>query len=84
MTEAVVPVARKRSHRKDASVRVSPAGIRMVNGRLISLTLNDPAVIKEVHESMAELRKNPEALRAYYVKQGVITPTGRLTKRYGG
>ena len=56
----------------------------MVNGRLVSLSLHDPVVKQEVQAKMAERRKDPAALRAYYVKEGVITPTGRLTKRYGG
>ncbi|MFN7155237.1 MAG: hypothetical protein ACK4OE_16250 [Acidovorax sp.] len=58
--------------------------IRMVNGRLVSPTLNDPEVKKEVAAKMGVLRQDLDALRAYYVRQGVITKGGNLTKRYGG
>ena len=60
------------------------SSIRVVNGRLVSLTLHDPEVKREIAESMAELRRDPAKLRAYYVKQGLLTPGGKLTKRYGG
>jgi YD repeat-containing protein len=52
------------------------------NGRLVSKTLADPDVREELEAEWAERRKNPEALLQYYVKRGVLTPTGRLTKRY--
>lgn len=84
MSEVAVPVARKRSRREDGPLHASRSALRMVNGRLVSLSLHDPVVKQEVQAKMAERRKDPAALRAYYVKEGVITPTGRLTKRYGG
>ena len=58
--------------------------VRMVNGRLVSATLNDPDVKKEIATQRQALRQDVDALRAYYIKQGVITKGGNLTKRYGG
>lgn len=58
--------------------------VRLVNGRLVSPTLNDPEVKREVDAKMGALRKDLDALRAYYVQQRVITKGGNLTKRYGG
>lgn len=47
-------------------------------------TLNDPAVKKELSSFKSELRKDPQKLREWYVKHGVLTPGGKLTKTYGG
>lgn len=33
---------------------------------------------------MAEHRKTRESLLRYYMKAGVVTKGGKLTKRYGG
>lgn len=54
------------------------------NGRIVGPTLNDPEVEQSLTASKAELRKNPGKLRAQYVKSGLLTPGGKLTKRYGG
>lgn len=59
-------------------------GLRVVNGRLVGPTLNDPAVKKENSEFKSELRKDPEKLRAWYVESGLLTPAGKLSKTYGG
>jgi hypothetical protein len=59
-------------------------GLRVVHGRLVGPTLNDPAVKLEISSFKAELRKDPEKLRAWYVKNGMLTPGGKLTKTYGG
>lgn len=64
--------------------RAGRSSIRVANGRLVSLTLNDPEVKREITATMAELRRDPAKLKAYYVKQGLLTPGGKLTKRYGG
>jgi len=58
--------------------------IRVVNGRIVSLTLNDPEIKKKMAARRAKLRANPQALREEYVKAGILTPGGKLTKRYGG
>ena len=64
--------------------RVDRSAVDIVNGRLVSLTLHDPKVTKELSISQAQLRKDPVALRARYVKLGFITRTGKLTQRFGG
>ena len=33
---------------------------------------------------VSDLKKNPAKLRAVVVKAGISTPTGKLTKAYGG
>ena len=58
--------------------------LRLENGRLVGPTLNDPNVKKSLSKSKAELRKDPEKLRAQYIKSGLLTPGGKLTKTYGG
>lgn len=60
----------------------SPIGV--VNGRVISLTLNDPEIKRKMEADRAKLRANPQALREEYIKAGFLTPGGKLTKRYGG
>lgn len=58
--------------------------LRLENGRIVGPTLNDPQVKKSLSKSKAQLRKDPEKLRAQYVKSGLLTPGGKLTKTYGG
>lgn len=58
--------------------------LRVVNGRLVGPTLNDPAVKKRLGALKSESRKNPEKARDEYVKRGLITQSGKLTKAYGG
>lgn len=59
-----------------------PLGI--VNGRLVTVTLNDPSIKRKMAARRAKLRKDPKALLDEYVKAGILTPTGKLTKRYAG
>lgn len=54
------------------------------NGRLVSHTINEPSIKQIIEQRRADLRKNPEELEKHYIKMGLLTPTGRLTKRYGG
>lgn len=58
--------------------------LRVVGGRVVSTSINDPSVRKRIEEAAAERRKSPEALRAHYVKLGFLTKTGKVTKRFGG
>lgn len=60
------------------------ARVWVSNGRLVSHTIDEPAIKASILASRAELRKDPAALKAYYVKRGLLTPGGKLTKRYGG
>lgn len=70
-------------HTKMAALTAEhPIGV--VNGRVISLTLNDPQIKRKMEAARAKLRANPQALREEYIKAGVLTPGGKLTKRYGG
>ena len=73
-----------RVERPSAHALPKEQGLRMENGRLVGPTLNDPAVKKELSAFKAELRKDPEKLREWYVKNGLLTPTGKLTKAFGG
>lgn len=54
------------------------------NGRLVSHTINEPSIKQAIEKQSAELRSNLDNLRAYYIKHGVLTKSGKLTKRYGG
>lgn len=58
--------------------------LRLVNGRLVGPTLNDPAVKKRLGALKTEIRKNPEKALDEYVKRGLLTQRGKLTKAYGG
>lgn len=73
-----------RDHRPGAHAAPKDGRVRVVNGRLVGPTLNDPAVKQELSAFKAELRKDPEKLREWYVKNGMLTPGGKLTKTYGG
>lgn len=60
------------------------SAVRMVNGRLVSRSLSDPEVRVSIAQQMAELRKDPAALREWYVRRGMINSVGKLTPRFGG
>lgn len=59
-------------------------GLRVENGRIVGPTLNDPAAKKELSAFKQALRKDPEKLRQWYIDAGVLTPAGKLSKKYGG
>ena len=42
------------------------------------------AELAQTRKWCAELRKDPEKVRAFLAKGGFITKKGKLTKRYGG
>ncbi|EPD34665.1 MULTISPECIES: hypothetical protein [Delftia] len=75
MTTILTPRTAKRAPR---------GAVWMDNGRLVSHSISEPDIWREVSAQRAELRKNPEKLKAEYVKRGILTPGGKLTKRYGG
>jgi hypothetical protein len=79
-------VARTRSPsgRPKAPIGVRDSRLRLENGRIVGPTLTDPEVKRSLEASKAELRKTPDKLRARYVKSGLLTPGGKLTKTYGG
>ncbi|QTD44581.1 hypothetical protein [Ottowia testudinis] len=60
------------------------SGLWLVNGRLVSKTLSDPQVREAVNQSMTALRQDKDALRAYYVRMGILDKSGKLSKNYGG
>lgn len=72
------------SERANAHAVPKNSELRVVNGRLVGPTLNDPDVKKRLGALKSELRKNPEKARDEYVKRGLITQSGKLTKAYGG
>jgi hypothetical protein len=74
----------QRADRPGAHVAPKGQGLRMVNGRVVGPTLNDPQVKQEVSSFKQQLRKDPQKLRDWYVKNGLLTPGGKLTKTYGG
>ena len=54
------------------------------DGRLVSHTINEPEIKRAIDEQRIDLRKDPQALKDYYIKRGFLTPAGKLSKRYGG
>lgn len=80
--------AARASQRPSAHAVREPAkkavALKVVNGRLVGPSLADPLVKREADKSMAVHRKSVDTLRDYYIKAGVITKGGKLTKRYGG
>jgi hypothetical protein len=69
------------SHRK---ARASRDAVWVSNGRLVSHTINEPAIKHTIDQKVAELLGDPEKLHAFLLRGGFITPTGKLPKRYGG
>mgnify|MGYP001184991146 CR=1 FL=1 len=70
------------SHRKRIAMALDAVWVE--NGRLVSHTISEPAIKRLIEKQCAERRKDPEALKEYYVKAGMLTKSGKLTKRYGG
>lgn len=62
----------------------SATHLRLINGRLVSPSLADPEVKTQVVKKAAALRKDVVALRASYVRDGILNKDGTLSKRYGG
>jgi hypothetical protein len=78
------PTVVRASERATAHAAPKNSELHVVNGRLVGPTLNDPAVKKRLHALKSETRKNPEKARDEYIKRGLITRSGKLTKAYGG
>lgn len=72
-------------HVKPSNNTVSRARpVALINGRLVGPTLADPELQEEVKKAAAALLPNREAALKYFVKRGILTPSGKLTKRSGG
>lgn len=71
-------------HRNRKAEPTDWGGVWMSEGRLVSHIITEPGLKQKIEASRELLRQNPEALKAYYVKRGMLTPGGKLTKRYGG
>lgn len=72
-----VTAPRKKAH-------LSRDAVWLSNGRLVSRTIDEPEIKRAIDEQRADLRKDPQALKDYYIKRGFLTPAGKLSKRYGG
>jgi hypothetical protein len=40
--------------------------------------------LRAIREAGKKIRRSPQSARAYLIKHGFLTKTGRLPKRYGG
>lgn len=49
-----------------------------------SVRLSDPIARKDVVNLVDSLTRTPKQARAFLVDAGLLTPTGRLPKRFGG
>lgn len=64
--------------------RSSHMAMWLVNGRLVSRSLHDPEIKKELKVMLTEQRKDVDALKDFYIANGFLTAGGKLAKRYGG
>lgn len=58
--------------------------IKVVNGRLVGPTLADPGMEQKILAAQKRMFPTREAAIQHFSKKGVLTPTGHLTKAYGG
>ncbi|MBC7604603.1 MAG: hypothetical protein H7255_18340 [Ramlibacter sp.] len=72
------------SQRAVAHAIPKSSDLRFEGGRIVSKTLADPDVAKRVKAIKDKMRADPAKLRATYVKRGILTPGGKLSKAYGG
>lgn len=47
-------------------------------------TIADPDLVESVRAAAARLRSDKKALLDHYVRLGILTPGGNLTKKFGG
>lgn len=76
----LVGAGKPRAH---AVVKERP-GLRLVNGRIIGRTLADPDMREKVNAISKRAFPNKEAFVKEMNRRGVLTPTGKLSKKYGG
>lgn len=58
--------------------------VKVVNGRLVGPTLADPGMDQKILAAHKRMFPTREAAIKHFSKKGVLTPTGHLTKAYGG
>ena len=78
--------SRTESARPRAEERRAP-GNRSVNERIRtadSVRLSDPSAREDVANLVHNLTRTPKQARAFLIDAGLLTPTGRLPKRFGG
>ena len=50
----------------------------------VSLKISDPSARQDVKALQARITRNPKLAAAFLRDAGILTPTGKLTKRFGG
>lgn len=62
----------------------SPSGVRLVNGRIVSKTLADPDVQGRIRSVEKKMFPDQAAVRKEMYRRGVMTASGKVSKKYGG
>lgn len=70
--------------RPSAHVVPKPAALRVVNGRLVGKTLADPDVQAAVKRASKIMFPDRESFIKEMHRRGVMTATGKVSKKYGG
>ena len=60
-------------------VKAAPK-VRLVNGRIVGKSIADP----DVQDKLTTPEQTRAGLTLFYVKQGILTADGKLSKRFGG
>lgn len=60
------------------------AAARPVGGSYRLVRLSDPEMKGDLDKTVATLTRRPSAALKFLQEMGIATPSGRLTKRYGG
>lgn len=84
MTNTKAKEPTRASQRASAHATPTSADVRVEGGRLVSKTLADPDVAQRIKAIKDKMRADPVKLRAAFVKRGILTPGGKLSKAYGG
>ena len=77
-------VASGRSKLMTATPSTARVRLESVGGVYINLPFNSPEVQAEVKKLRERVTASPEAATAFLQSAGILTPTGRLSKRHGG
>ena len=67
-----------------STTRAPARRVTTVSQPVRNLSLADPEAADDLAAFRAEIYKSPETARAFLHQVGILTRTGRLSRRYGG
>jgi hypothetical protein len=79
--DRVTAMRRSKEVHGQAESKARAPKVRVVDGRVVGKSIADPDVQKKLLGAHGQTRAG---LTKFYVEQGILTPKGKLSKRFGG